>query len=425
VTAAVIDLAGVSKRYWKIKERSLLRSLVPIGGPNRSELWALRDIDLRIGKGETVGIIGQNGAGKSTLLRLLAGVSQPTAGTLAIRGRIAPLLSVGVGFHLEMTGRENVFVNGMLLGLGRSEIKARFDEIVAFAGLADFIDTPVKFYSSGMFMRLGFSVAVQVEPDVLLVDEVLAVGDVAFQMRCLNRMRDLQRAGTTIVFVSHHLHAIHLLCPRTVVVHHGRIDFDGATEAGIARYHQLLSTPDDQDPDAPVQVLHRELLNGAGTAAEDVEQSQELTYVLRVRFVEPVEGPGVNFRVVSEDGSLAYSMQTVIGERWRRYDAGDEAEVRVRFRPRLGGGGTFHLSVDITDHVATILATDLDGPSFYVPPLYGVGGPADLECSIALDGAPRTNFTWNRIEGGPIAELPAIVDGPATELPALEGGSGR
>jgi len=165
-----------------------------------------------------------------------------------------------------------------------------------------------------------------------------------------------------------------------------------------------------------------------------------------VRFVEPVEGPGVNFRVVSEDGSLAYSMQTVIGERWRRYDAGAEAEVRIRFRPRLGGGGTFHLSVDVTDHVATILATDLDGPSFYVPPLYGVGGPADLECAIALDGAPRTNFTWNRIEGGPAvampandegaaelpaitdgaaAELPATPDGPATELPAMEGGAGR
>ena len=168
---------------------------------------------------------------------------------------------------------------------------------MAFAGLADFIDTPVKFYSSGMFMRLGFSVAVQVEPDVLLVDEVLAVGDVAFQLRCLNRMRDLQRSGTTIVFVSHHLHAIHLLCPRTVVVHHGRIDFDGGTEAGIARYHQLLSTPGDQDPDAPVQVLHRELLDDQGNPAEDVEQSEELTYVLRVRFVEPVEGPGVNFRV--------------------------------------------------------------------------------------------------------------------------------
>lgn len=414
MTAAAIELDGIAKRYWQIKERSLVRALIPLGGANRSELWALRDVNLRIGKGETVGIIGHNGAGKSTLLRLLAGVSQPTAGTLAIRGRIAPLLSVGVGFHLEMTGRENVFVNGMLLGLTRAEIKSRFDEIVAFAGLSDFIDTPVKFYSSGMFMRLGFSVAVQVDPDVLIVDEVLAVGDIAFQLRCLERMRDLQRSGTTIVFVSHHLHAIHLLCPRTVVVHHGRIDFDGATEPAIARYHKLLATPENQDPDAPVLILHRELLLDDGTPVEDVDQTQLLTYVMRVRFGEAVEGPGVNFRVMSEDGTLAYSMQTVIGERWRQYPAGSEAEVRIRFRPRLGGGGTFHLSVDVTDCLTTILTTDLDGPSFYVPPLYGVGGPADLEGAITVDGAPRTNYTWAR-----------LVTDPATDLPWAEGGAGR
>ena len=412
MTGAVIELDGISKRYWQIRERSLLRALIPIGGPNRSELWALRDVDLRIGKGETVGIIGHNGAGKSTLLRLLAGVSQPTEGTLAIRGRIAPLLSVGVGFHLEMTGRENVFVNGMLLGLTRAEIKSRFDEIVDFAGLTDFIDTPVKFYSSGMFMRLGFSVAVQVDPDVLIVDEVLAVGDIAFQLRCLNRMRDLQRAGTTIVFVSHHLHAIHLLCPRTVVVHHGRIDFDGPTEPAIARYHQLLATPADQDPDASVHVVHRQLLLEDGTPAEVVDQSQVLVYVMQVHFDEAVEGPGVNFRVMSDDGTLAYSMQTVIGERWRSYPAGSDAEVRIRFRPRLGGGGSFHLSVDIIDSVSTILTTDLDGPSFYVPPLYGVGGAADLEGAISVDGAPRSNYSWAR-----------LVTDSVDALPVAEGGS--
>ncbi len=414
VTETVIELDGICKRYSQIKERSLLRALIPLGGPNRSDLWALRDIDLRIGKGETVGIIGHNGAGKSTLLRLLAGVTQPTAGSVVIRGRIAPLLSVGVGFHREMTGRENVYVNGMLLGLTRAEIRARFDEIVEFAGLADFIDTPVKFYSSGMFMRLGFSVAVQVEPDVLLVDEVLAVGDIAFQLRCLNRMRDLQRSGTTTVFVSHHLHAIHLLCPRTVVVHHGRVDFDGPTEPAIARYHQLLSTPQDQDPDAPVRILHRQLLLEDGSAAEDVDQSQVLTYVMQVRFEEAVDGPGLNFRVMSDDATLAYSMQTVIGEQWRRYAAGSEAEVRIRFRPRLGGGGTFHLSVDITDSFTTILATDLDGPSFYVPPLYGVGGPADLEGAVSIDGTPRTDFTWAR-----------LVSDPAPDMPRAEGGNGR
>jgi len=394
----VIKLDQVSKRYWQIRERSLLRSLVPFGPPNRTQLWALHDVNLAIGRGETVGIIGRNGAGKSTLLRLIAGVSQPTSGTMVIRGRIAPLLSVGVGFHSEMTGRENVFVNGMLLGLTKPEIKRRFDEIVAFADLADFIDTPVKFYSSGMFMRLGFSVAIHVIPDVLIVDEVLAVGDVAFQLRCLERMRDLQRSGTTIVFVSHHMHAVHLLCPRTVVVHRGRVDFDGPTDTAIARFHQLLAGADDEDPAAMVRVLSRKLVDHHGASVDNVDQDQFVTYKMVLRFEVPIDGPGIIFRVVGGDGSLAYSMQSALGDRWRKYDAGEEAEVQVGFRLRLGGGGTFHINSDVVDSEGTVLLSDPSGPSFFVPPLLGVTGPADLEASISMDGDLRTNHSWQRIE---------------------------
>ncbi len=411
-----IALERVSKRYWQIKERSLLRSLIPLGPPNRTRLQALQDIDLQVEKGETIGVIGRNGAGKTTLLRLLAGVSQPSAGTVTIRGRIAPLLSVGVGFHQEMTGRENVLVNGMLLGLTKSQMKARFEEIVAFAELTDFIDTPVKFYSSGMLMRLGFSVAVSVAPDVLLIDEVLAVGDVAFQLRCLERMRDLQRAGTTIVFVSHALHAVHLLCPRTVLISNGRVEYDGPTETAIAHFHRLLAVSDETGGKG-VRILHQELLSADGTAVEDVEQGQELFYRMTVRFDEPVDGPGVNFRVVAEDGTLAYSMQTALGERWRAYDAGDEASVRVAFRPRIGGGGTFHISVDVTDSVTTILASVPKGPSFYVPPRYGAGGPADLEATISIDGENRTRFRWARLEDAePSAQL-RRADGAVRQPP--------
>src|SRR4051812_27791053 len=211
MTLPAIEMRGVGKRYWKIQERSLLRSLVPFGPSNRSEFWALRDADLALEPGETLGIIGRNGAGKSTLLRLLAGVTRPSTGMVRTRGRIAPLLSVGVGFHQEMTGRENVYVNAMLLGFDKRRIDRIFDEIVDFADLGAFIDTPVKFYSSGMYMRLGFSVAMHVEPDVLLVDEVLAVGDVGFRLRSFERMRDLQRQGAALVFVSHWLQAVQLL----------------------------------------------------------------------------------------------------------------------------------------------------------------------------------------------------------------------
>jgi ABC-type polysaccharide/polyol phosphate transport system ATPase subunit len=397
-TQPAIRLDKVSKRYWQIKERSLLRSLVPFGPPNRTQLWALRDVDLEIQRSETVGIIGRNGAGKSTLLRLIAGVSQPTSGSMVIRGRIAPLLSVGVGFHSEMTGRENVYVNGMLLGLTKPEIKQRFDEIVAFADLADFIDTPVKFYSSGMFMRLGFSVAIHVVPDVLIVDEVLAVGDIAFQLRCLDRMRELQRSGTTIVFVSHHMHAVDLLCPRTVVVHRGQVDYDGPTAIAIARFHQLLAAADEDKPGAPVRVLSRELVDHDGIAVDDVEQNQVITYKMRLRFDTSVVGPGIIFRVISGDGSLAYSMQTSIGDRWRTYHAGEEAGVQVSFRLRLGGGGTFHINLDVTDSDSTVLLSDPNGPSFFVPPVLGVTAPADLEASIAMDGDVRTNHSWERME---------------------------
>ena len=397
MTEPTIVLDQVSKRYWKIKERSLLRSLIPLGPPNRTDLWALRHIDLQIAKGETVGIIGRNGAGKSTLLRLLAGVSQPTSGTLTIRGRIAPLLSVGVGFHHEMTGRENVYVNGMLLGLKRPEIAGLFDDIVEFAGLADFIDTPVKFYSTGMFMRLGFSVAMHVRPDVLLVDEVLAVGDIGFQLRCLNKMRELQFAGTTIVFVSHALHAVHLLCPRTVLVHAGQIECDGPTEGTIARYHRLMAAAEQADGAAPVTVLGRALLLPDGTAVDSVDQGQTLTYRSEVRFEQAMDGPGVIFRVLTEDGTLAYSMQTPIGERWKSYQPGDVATIAIGFRPRFGGGGSFHINLDVTDSDSVVLVSDTNGPSFYVPPRLGVAGPADLEATITVDGEGRTNHRWVRL----------------------------
>jgi ABC-2 type transport system ATP-binding protein len=401
-----IELDGVAKRYWRLKERSILRSMVPFGGPNRSELWALRDVDLRIAPGETVGMIGRNGAGKSTLLRLLAGVSQPTEGQLTIRGRIAPLLSVGVGFHQEMTGRENVHVNGMLLGLSKREIADRFDAIVEFAELADFIDTPVKFYSSGMFMRLGFAVAIHVDPEVLLVDEVLAVGDVGFQLRCFDRMRALQRSGTTILFVSHSMHAIQLLCPRTVLMHRGRIEADGPTEGVIARYHELLSREGEgNDGDAAIQVVHRDLELAGGGRVEVVEQDQPLTYRTRLRFARPVDAPQIFFRVLAEDGTIAYGRKTTLGDGWRSFAAGEEATVAIDFRPAFGGGGTFRVGIVVTDDDGRdVLMHDQNGPSFYVPPRLGVEGVADLGATIAVDGEARTNHRSLRLDGRPHAQ---------------------
>ena len=213
------------------------------------DFWALKNLNFSIGKGERVGIIGRNGAGKSTLLKVLSRITEPTTGVITMKGRVASLLEVGTGFHPELTGRENVFLNGAVLGMSRSEIKKKFDEIVAFAEVEQFLDTPVKRYSSGMYVRLAFAVAAHLEPEILLVDEVLAVGDAQFQKKCMGKMEDVSKDGRTIFFVSHNMGAIENLCQRVICLSHGEISFDGATSEGIRNY---LETDDvDSEETAP------------------------------------------------------------------------------------------------------------------------------------------------------------------------------
>jgi lipopolysaccharide transport system ATP-binding protein len=199
-------------------------------------IWALRDVGFRIGHGEVVGVIGRNGAGKSTLLKILARITDPTTGLVEIRGRVGSLLEVGTGFHLELSGRENIYLNGAILGMRRQEIERKFDEIVAFAGVDRFVDTPVKHYSSGMYLRLAFSVAAHLDPEVLLVDEVLAVGDAAFQRKCLEKMEDVGRHGRTVLFVSHNMPAVTRLCERTIMLESGSVALDGPSHQVVARY---------------------------------------------------------------------------------------------------------------------------------------------------------------------------------------------
>jgi ABC-2 type transport system ATP-binding protein len=342
------------------------------------------------------------------MLRLLAGVSRPTRGSVLTRGRVAPLLSVGVGFHPEMTGRENIYVNGMLLGFGRERIRAVFDDIVEFAELGGFIDTPVKFYSSGMYMRLGFSVAIHVEPDVLLVDEVLAVGDVAFRQRGLDRMRAMQEAGTALLFVSHSLESVQMLCPRAICVHAGNIDFDGPTEDAIARYHTLLGSEGGGGEPA-VRIVGRALVDATGADARTVHQDDHLTYRATVRFEHPVESPQVIFRVVAPDSTVLYATRTAVGERWRSFAAGEEADVEIAFRPRFGGGGTFRVVVLVTDNdSSTTLLHDAEGLSFFVTPRPWVFGVADLDATITVDGESRVSGRSLRF-GAP----PAAIEGTA------------
>jgi lipopolysaccharide transport system ATP-binding protein len=238
----MINVQGLGKRYQLRGGRHLdlrdglgrnIRSLFAKGGES---FWALRDVGFSVAEGETLGIIGRNGAGKSTLLKIISRITYPTEGRFEINGRMSSLLEVGTGFHMELTGRENIFLNGTILGMRRAEVKRKFDEIVAFSGVEAFLDNPVKHYSSGQKVRLAFAVAAHLEPEVLIIDEVLAVGDVEFQRKCLGKMKDVASHGRTVLFVSHNMSAVNSLCDRCILLDHGRIEAMGPTPEITRRY---------------------------------------------------------------------------------------------------------------------------------------------------------------------------------------------
>jgi lipopolysaccharide transport system ATP-binding protein len=269
-----IHVEGIAKQYrlGQIQSYGMLRDAIgdafsfpvralksarngdgPARSPRRETLWALRDISFEVQRGEVVGIVGRNGAGKTTLLKVLSRITAPTAGLVRMRGRVGSLLEVGTGFNAELTGRENVFLNGAILGMRRAEIERKFDEIVEFSGVGRFLDTPVKRYSTGMGVRLAFSVAAHLETEIILVDEVLSVGDVEFQRKCLGKMEEVTDQGRTVVFVSHNLTAVRRLCSRTILLHSGRMEADGPTESVLGSY--LAGEMGDESAVAEGEVL--------------------------------------------------------------------------------------------------------------------------------------------------------------------------
>ncbi len=242
----IVQLEAVTKRFRVRKDNSLKDRIVhlgKLGKAHRQDFYAVDSISFSIEAGTTVGLMGANGSGKSTLLKLIGGIVTPTSGTIRHRGRMAALLELGAGFHPDLSGRENVYLNAAILGLSHAEVDERFDDIVAFSGIGDFIDTAVKFYSSGMYVRLAFAVAVHTDPDILLVDEVLAVGDEAFQRKCMDRINQFRDEGRTIVLVSHSAQQVAEMCDRGIVLKDGEVVFDGATNEAISALRDVLEGP--------------------------------------------------------------------------------------------------------------------------------------------------------------------------------------
>lgn len=276
-------------------------------------IWALKDINFEIGQGEVIGIIGRNGAGKSTLLKILSKITSPTTGRIELNGRVASLLEVGTGFHPELTGRENIFLNGAILGMSRKEIKAKFDEIIAFAEVEKFIDTPVKRYSSGMYVRLAFSVAAYLEPEILLVDEVLAVGDAAFQKKCLGKMEDVAQGGRTVFFVSHNMASIKKLCSTVIYLQNGMLIGQGSSNAIVSDYlrDNLTETSSTCIPEylhkvkSHLQIKKLELINSKGQLVTVFECGEPFTLRLIVDVKEPLTDIRIGIGLVAEGIRIA------------------------------------------------------------------------------------------------------------------------
>jgi lipopolysaccharide transport system ATP-binding protein len=315
----VIRLDGVSVRYRVPHERYATLKEHAIRTLQRrmryDDFWALRDVNLQIRRGEVVGIIGRNGAGKSTLLKVISRVLHPTTGRVRLRGRIAPLLEFGAGFHPELTGRENVFLNGAILGFSRAQMEAKFQDVVGFAQLGDFIDAPLRTYSSGMVARLGFAVATDVEPDVLILDEVLSVGDAAFQKKSAERIQAFRASGATILFVSHSLEAVKTMCTRAVWLEHGRLVAEGTAESVVHQYLERDQTVEAERLSAQMQLglanrwgtrrieIVRVLLTDAAGKEQTIFQTGD-ALVLHLDYVahEPIPSPVFGVAIHRQDG---------------------------------------------------------------------------------------------------------------------------
>ncbi|PHM09245.1 ABC transporter ATP-binding protein [Nostoc sp. 'Peltigera malacea cyanobiont' DB3992] len=382
-----ISLKNVSKSYKRYaRPVDRLKEILLPGKSQAQEFWALRDINLEVYKGETLGIIGQNGSGKSTLLQIIVGTLTPTSGEVSINGRVSALLELGSGFNPEFTGRQNVFFNGQILGLSKQEIQAKYDEIASFADIGDFIDQPVKTYSSGMFVRLAFAIAVSVNPDILIIDEALAVGDIYFQQKCFDRIRSLKQWGTTLLFVSHDSAAVHKLCDRALLMETGALILDAKPRQVIDFYEAKLLQKKDVQPDTvKIQIVSSshnsrsqekkdslgvnlktkevlinnpevvikfiKFLDEADQEIEVVISEQYLQISIGVLFLQSFDDPHIGFKIRERTGEVIFETNTYcMGQQLGRVEIDTLLEIRFKFKVLLFEG-EYTITLGIADGV--------------------------------------------------------------------------
>lgn len=394
-----LEAAGATDPGWVIEADRISKRFRMRG--RRSEIWALKNVSFEVAAGEAVGIVGRNGAGKSTLLEIIAGTRAPTEGRGVVRGRVAALLQLGAGFHPDFTGRENVFLSGSIQGFGRSDVEARFDEIAAFADIGHFLEEPVKTYSSGMYARLAFAVATAFQPDILIVDEILAVGDAPFQQKCVTRIERMRAGGATLLFVSHSVDRVNALCDRSLLLEAGRVRFFGETAKATDLYLQAIRTdapadaeatvvPEEKEPvvaqsanidrqtrgldrygSQEIQLRYVEIRDREGKPREEFAHLDEI--VVFVRYESTIESVDLNvsFLVRDETGvNLCGTMTWDEGVELPAVVPGGAGEVSFRFVNRLRPG-RFGVSVAVTrinreDHRRPILYDQIDGVSTFV-----------------------------------------------------------
>lgn len=361
----VIEVSGLSKKYridhygknkqntiWDMVRSTIKKpgSLVTGDRANHEAFWALKGIDFNVEKGDVLGIIGKNGSGKSTLLKILSQIVQPTTGTIKMNGRVASLLEVGTGFHPELTGRENIYFNGSILGMSRREINNKFQDIVDFSEIEKFLDTPVKFYSSGMYVRLAFAVAAHLEPDILIVDEVLAVGDAAFQKKSLGKMKDVAKQGRTVLFVSHSMQSVSQLCNKGLYLEGGNIKFRGSIDETIAAYSEqynntsgIIKNIKSQDYSQPIVINRAEIINNTGNISATVPLYEPWGTRLELKVAKTSKEVVVAFAVRNMFGN---AVRTV----WSKPQSYDEGtySVFINFNDAFVEPGKYELIFGIT-----------------------------------------------------------------------------